>query len=51
LIHQNVTVEALHDDLEEIALDAELLEALLGTPDPKRKAKEIEIKVARRLRK
>ncbi len=32
-------------------LDADLLEAVLGTPDPSKKAKEIEIKVARRLRK
>ena len=50
LIHQNVQVEAIHDDLDEIVVDAELLEAILGAPDPNRKAKEIEIKVARRLR-
>jgi type I restriction enzyme R subunit len=50
LIHQNVTVEAIHDDLDEIVIDAELLEAILGTPDPGRKVKELEIKVARRLR-
>jgi type I restriction enzyme R subunit len=34
IIHQNVHVMAIHDDLEEIVLDAELLEAVLGTPDP-----------------
>jgi len=34
-----------------LVLDADLLEAVLGTPDPNRKAKEIEIKVTRRLRK
>ena len=51
LIHENVHVEAIHDDLEEIVLDAELLEAVLGTPDPHKKAREIEIKVAHRLRK
>lgn len=50
LIHQNVQVETIRDDLDEIVLDSELLEAVLGTPDPKKKAKEIEIKVARRLR-
>jgi type I restriction enzyme R subunit len=50
LIHQNVTVEAIHDDLDEIVIDAELLEAILGTPDPGRKVRELEIKVARRLR-
>jgi len=31
-------------------LDADLLEAVLGAPDPDKKAKEIEIKVSRRLR-
>jgi type I restriction enzyme R subunit len=50
LIHQHVHVEAIHDDLEEIVLDAELLEAVLGTPNPGQKAKEIQIKVAARLR-
>jgi len=51
LIHQNVHVDAVHDDLETLVLDAELLEAVLGAPDPGKKSKEIEIKVARRLRK
>ncbi len=51
LIHENVRVEAVQDDLETLVLDADLLEAVLGTPDPKKKSKEIEIKVARRLRK
>jgi type I restriction enzyme R subunit len=51
LIHENVHVDAVRDDLEEIVLDAELLEAVLGSPNPDRKAKEIEFKVARRLRK
>ena len=51
LIHENVHVEAVHDDLETLVIDADLLEAVLGTPDPKKKGKEIEIKVANRLRK
>ena len=50
LIHQNVHVDAIRDDLDTLVLDADLLEAVLSNPDPK-KAKEIEIKVARRLRK
>lgn len=50
LIHQNVHVDAVRDDLDTLVLDADLLEAVLSYPDPK-KAKEIEIKVARRLRK
>ncbi len=37
--------------METLVLDADLLEAVLGTPDPKKKAKEIEIKVSRWLRK
>jgi type I restriction enzyme, R subunit len=50
LIHENVHVETIRDDLEEIVLDAEILEAVLNTPDPNHKAREIEIKVAARLR-
>ncbi len=50
LIHEHVHVDAIRDDLETLVLDADLLEAVLGTPDPDKKAKEIEIKVARRLR-
>ncbi|MDF1597092.1 MAG: type I restriction endonuclease subunit R [Acidimicrobiia bacterium] len=51
LIHEHLQVDAVRDDLDTLVLDADLLEAVLGTPDPNRKAKEIEIKVARRLRK
>lgn len=50
LIHQNVHVDAVRDDLDTLVLDADLLEAVLSNPDPK-KAREIDIKVARRLRK
>jgi type I restriction enzyme R subunit len=50
LIHQNVHVDAVRDDLDTLVLDADLLEAVLSNPDPK-KAKEIEIKLKRRLRK
>jgi len=49
LIHQNVHVDAVRDDLETLVLDADLLEAVLSNPDPKH-AKEIEIKLKRRLR-
>ena len=51
LIHEHIHVDAVRDDLDTLVLDAELLEAVLGTPDPSKKAKEIQIKVARRLRK
>jgi type I restriction enzyme R subunit len=50
LIHEHVHVDAVRDDLETLVLDADLLEAVLGSPDPGRKAKEIEIKVTRWLR-
>ena len=50
LIHENVHVEAVHDDLETLVVDADLLEAVLGAPDPTKKSREIEIKVTKRLR-
>jgi type I restriction enzyme R subunit len=49
LIHQNVHVDAVRDDLDTLVLDADLLEAVLSNPDPK-KVKEIEIKLKRKLR-
>jgi type I restriction enzyme R subunit len=55
LIHQNVHVDAVRDDLDTIVLDAELLEVVLGSPDPEKKATEkaheIEFQLAQRLRK
>lgn len=51
LIHEHVHIDAIRDDLETLVLDADLLEAVLGAPDPNKKAKEIEIKVSRWLRK
>ena len=50
LIHEHVHVDAIRDDLETLVLDADLLEAVLGAADPNKKAREIEIKVARHLR-
>jgi type I restriction enzyme R subunit len=51
LIHENVHVDAVRDDLDTLVLDADLLEAVLGAPDPSKKAKEITIKLTARLRK
>jgi type I restriction enzyme R subunit len=51
LIHENIHVGEIRDDLDELVVDADVLEAIMGSPDPTRKAKEIEIKVAARLRK
>ena len=50
LIHRHVHVDAVRDDLDTLVLDADLLDAVLGTPDPHKKSKEIEIEVANRLR-
>ena len=51
LIHENIHVDAVRDDLETLVLDADLLEAALGDPDPEKKAKEITVKLTGRLRK
>ena len=51
LIHENVHVDAVRDDLDTLVLDADLLEAVLGHPDPGKKGKEIAIKLTARLRK
>ncbi len=51
LIHENVHVDEVRDDLDTLVLDADLLEAVLGAPDPTKKAKEVTIKLTARLRK
>ncbi len=51
LIHQNVHIEAIRDDLETLVMDAALLEAVAASPDPKKKATEIQVKIIGRLRK
>lgn len=50
LIHANVHVEAVHDDLDTLVMDAGLVEAVLSG-DPNKKSKELEIKLVARLRK
>jgi type I restriction enzyme R subunit len=51
LIHQNMHVDAVRDDLDTLIVDAELLEAIMGSPDPTKRAKEFELKLIARLRK
>jgi type I restriction enzyme, R subunit len=51
LIHENIHVGEIRDDLDELVVDADVLEAIMSAPNPDKKAKEIEIKVAARLRK
>jgi type I restriction enzyme R subunit len=50
LIHRNVHVETVRDDLDEIVLDPQLIEAILNTQNPGQKARELELKLATRLR-
>jgi type I restriction enzyme R subunit len=51
LVHENVHLETVRDDLETLVMDAEVLESLLGAKDPEKESKEIEIKLIARLRK
>ena len=50
IIHRNIHVESIEDDLDDIVLDADVLDAVINSPNPKKKAKEIEFKITRRLR-
>jgi type I restriction enzyme R subunit len=50
LIHENVHVEAVRDDLDTLVLDADLLEAVMSG-DPAKKVKELDLKITARLRK
>ncbi len=49
LIHENVHVEAVRDDLDTLVMDAGVLQELTTAKDPQ-KVKEIEIKIIARLR-
>ncbi|MCI0397747.1 MAG: HsdR family type I site-specific deoxyribonuclease [Chloroflexi bacterium] len=51
LIHENIHVAAMRDDLETLVMDAEFLEEVVKAPDPAAKAQEIEFKISRRLQK
>ncbi|HRY18723.1 MAG TPA: HsdR family type I site-specific deoxyribonuclease [Candidatus Competibacteraceae bacterium] len=51
LVHENVHLETVRDDLDTLVMDAEVLEGLLDAQDPDQKSREIEIKLIARLRK
>jgi type I restriction enzyme R subunit len=51
LVHRNVHVEEVRDDLDTLVMDADALEMILATEDPAGKSKEVEIKIVARLRK
>lgn len=51
LVHENVHLETVRDDLETLVMDAEVMQGILDAKDPNHKSKEIEIKLIARLRK
>jgi type I restriction enzyme R subunit len=51
LIHENVHVDAVRDDLDTLVMDADLFKAALNATNPDKKAKEVSIKLTTRLRK
>jgi type I restriction enzyme, R subunit len=51
LIHENVFVEQVRDDLDTLIMDADFIEDVIGGRNSKYKAKEVEIKLIARLRK
>ena len=51
LVHENVTLDTIDDNLETLVLDADILEEIAKKLNPGEKAKEIEIKLIARLKK
>ena len=49
LIHENIHVEGIHDDLEEFVMDADVVENLFNNPDPK-KIKVLEKELIKRFK-
>ena len=49
LVHRNVHVEEVRDDLDTLVMDADAIEKIIATDDPGGKGKEIEIKIVARL--
>ncbi|HUG68179.1 MAG TPA: hypothetical protein VMM76_10535 [Pirellulaceae bacterium] len=50
LIHENTELYTIRDDLDTLIMDAEVLESVLGVPDPERKGKALEVNLIARLR-
>jgi type I restriction enzyme R subunit len=51
LIHENVHVEVVRDDLDTLVMDSDVLEDLISEGDHEKKAKELEIKLIQRIKK
>jgi len=49
LVHQNVHLETVRDDLDTLVMDAEVFQGLIDASDPETKSREIEIKLIARL--
>jgi len=50
LIHENITVQGIHDDLEEFILDADVIEDIFNNPNDK-KVKKLEKELIKRFKK
>ncbi|HNY42467.1 MAG TPA: type I restriction endonuclease subunit R, partial [Bryobacteraceae bacterium] len=50
LVHANVHLETVRDDLDTLVMDADVLDGLLDAKDSDKKSKELEIKLIARLR-
>ena len=48
VVHENVHLEAVRDDLDTLVMDPDVLEGILDSEDPRKKSKEIEIKLIAR---
>jgi type I restriction enzyme, R subunit len=51
LVHQNVLIDDVRDDLDTLVLNADILQEFLDANDPSKKSREVEIKLIARLRK
>ena len=51
LVHSNVHLETIRDDLDTLVMDADVLEGIIQSKEPGKKSKELEIKLIARLRK
>ena len=51
LVHENIHLETIRDDLETLVMDAEVLQGILDSKEPEREAKRILIELIPRLKK
>ena len=51
LVHENIHLETIRDDLETLVMDAEVLQGILDSKEPEREAKRIIVELIPRLKK